>query len=243
MYSVESYETRRPLSREGPGFRLVPHALRKLLPGHDFLLPPAAPAAHGHGPGFGLPLADDGHVRDLLRLRIPDPVTEGLRPIVEAGPQPGLLELVHERLRRFTDRIRDGEHPDLFRGEPDWERARVVLDQASDESLHRAEERPVDHDRAVRTVVGPDVFEAELFGQHEVELERGPLPLAAEGVDEHDVELRAVERAAALVDAVLEAAPFQDSPELLRRLVVDRRVAERLLRTRREEDVVLVAER
>ena len=101
----------------------------------------------------------------------------------------------------------------LDRRQPDREGAGVVLDQAADEALHRAEQRAVDHHRAVALAVLADVVDVEALGQVEVDLDRRTRPLAAEGVDPLDVDLRAVERAAALVDLVGEPARVQRLPQ------------------------------
>src|SRR5260370_41734108 len=52
------------------------------------------------------------------------------------------------------------------------------------------------HDRAVGRVVGPRVLQPESFGQVEVELHPRSLPLSPNRVDQLEIELRTVERAA-----------------------------------------------
>src|SRR5690606_20620096 len=206
---IESYGSARAMSSKGTRFRRLPHELDELRPGHHLLLGARAAAAHGHRPGLDLALAEDGHERDLLELGVADPVAERLGSGVEAGARAGAAQLLDERLAGGLELVGDGQDPDLLGREPDGERAAVVLDQPADEALHRAEQRAVDHDRPVRPVVRADVLELEALGQVEVELERGALPLSAERVDEHDVDLRAVERAAAFVDLVVHAAALE----------------------------------
>jgi len=77
--------------------------------------------------------------------------------------------------------------------EPGREAARVVLDQYSDEALHRAEDCPMQHQRGVGQTVLADVLGPEQFGQHRVELQRAALPVASNRVPQHELELRAVE--------------------------------------------------
>ena len=77
--------------------------------------------------------------------------------------------------------------------------------QDPDEALEGAHQRPVDHHRPVLGVVGAGVGEVEALGQVVVELDGAELPRAAERVGHVQVDLRAVERAVALVDVVLEA--------------------------------------
>src|SRR3546814_5075456 len=64
----------------------------------------------------------------------------------------------------------------------------------ADEPLHAAERRAMDHDRAVRLVVRADVAEIEPLGELVVHLHRAELPLPAEDILDHEVDLRAIER-------------------------------------------------
>ena len=63
--------------------------------------------------------------------------------------------------------------------------------------------------RGVLGVVGAQVAEAEALRHLGVELDRAHLPGAAERVGHVQVDLRAVERAVALVHHVLEPAPLE----------------------------------
>ena len=89
--------------------------------------------------------------------------------------------------------VADREDADLFGGEPAGECAGEVLDEHADEPFHRTERGAVDHDRSVPGVVGTDVFEIEALRQVVVDLHRPELPLAADDVLDHEVDLRAVE--------------------------------------------------
>src|SRR3989449_7418402 len=86
-----------------------------------------------------------------------------------------------QRPRPRRLRVRNGQHAHLLGGEPERERPREVLDQEADEPLQRAEDRAVDHDRSMRPVVLTRVLESEALGLLEIELDRGALPLAADG--------------------------------------------------------------
>ena len=79
-----------------------------------------------------------------------------------------------------------------------------MLDQSADEALHRSKQRAVDHHRAVPLAILADVVDIEPLRQIEVDLDRRSRPLATERVDPLDVDLRAVERAAAFVDLVAQ---------------------------------------
>ena len=75
-----------------------------------------------------------------------------------------------------------------------------MLQQYCHETLHRTERCAVDHDRAVQLVVGALVGQVEPFGQIVVHLDGSQLPLAADGVAHHEVELRTVEGRFAVFD-------------------------------------------
>src|SRR5436853_2356532 len=121
----------------------------------------------------------------------------------------------------------------LFRSRP-----REVLDQEADEPLQRAEDRAVDHDRSMRPVVLTRVLESEALGLLEIELDRGALPLSADGVVELDVDFRSVERPPALVDAVRGATVLERLLERALRLVPGRVGAQLLLGARRPGEPV-----
>src|SRR4029079_18067533 len=84
-----------------------------------------------------------------------------------------------------------------------------MLDQPTDETLHRSDQNPMQHRRTMRRVIGPRVLETESLGQVEVELDRRALPLTADGVDQLEVELRPVARPATRVDHIFLTAGFE----------------------------------
>ena len=71
----------------------------------------------------------------------------------------------------------------------------------------------MDHHRARFRPLGRDVAEVEAFGQHEVELNRRQLPLAAQRVEHDEVDLRSVERAVSGVDFVADLVGLQRAGE------------------------------
>ena len=81
-----------------------------------------------------------------------------------------------------------------------------VLEQDAGEALHRAEDGAVDHHRRLLLAVGVDVERAEPLRQVEVDLDGAALPVAADGVAQHVLELGAVEGALARIDAGLDLA-------------------------------------
>ena len=70
--------------------------------------------------------------------------------------------------------------------------------------------RPVDHHRAMRLVVGADVFQVEALRQVVVELHGAELPFAADAVAHHEVDLRPVERRFARLGGVGHAQALDD---------------------------------
>jgi hypothetical protein len=99
----------------------------------------------------------------------------------------------------------DGGDDDLPGRQPERQFAGVVLDHDADEPLEGAQDRAVQHHRAVLFAVRADVGRVQPFGQVEVGLERAALPFAADRVGQLEVELRPVERAFAGVELVLVA--------------------------------------
>src|SRR5271168_2900934 len=70
-----------------------------------------------------------------------------------------------------------------------------MLDEYADETLKRAENRPMEHHRRVLGAVLADVTGFEPLRQHIVELMRAALPGAADGVPQMELELGAIEGA------------------------------------------------
>ena len=88
----------------------------------------------------------------------------------------------------------------------------------------------MDHDRPVPAVVGADVLQPEALRELEVELDGRHLPRAPDGVAGLDGDLRAVERAAALVEDELEVLGGRGPAERLGGLVPLLHRADRLRR-------------
>src|SRR5207247_11245448 len=103
-----------------------------------------------------------------------------------------------------------------------------ALEEESAEALEGRLDRPVLLQRAVGPVGLPRVLEPEALGLLEVELDRRALPLPPDGIVELDVDLRSIERAASLVDAVRGAAVLERLLERALRLI-PRRVGAELL--------------
>src|SRR5687767_7425207 len=117
-----------------------------------------------------------------------------------------------------------------------------MLYQPADESLHRADQNPVQHHRLVGGVVRTGILESESLGKIEIELHRRTLPLSTDRVDELEVELGTVKRSATFVDLVRLATALQHLGEQVLRLRPPRRISKRFVRACRELDGVWISE-
>ena len=165
--AVERHRVTAPRRRR----RLVPQALDEVVDGSRPALDLAAAGFTPTVPSVDVVVADHQDVGHLLAAwpcgcacraaRRPRRRRPGSRPAA-AGPRPLGVASWSSRHR---------QHPHLHRREPRGEGAGVVLDEHAEEPLERAEQRPVDHDRAVAGVVGADVLELEAVGHVEVDLD------------------------------------------------------------------------
>src|SRR5919199_4645948 len=98
--------------------------------------------------------------------------------------------------------VSNGDHDSLYGSEPGREGSAVVLDEYSEKALHATQQGAVHHVRAVGSTVLADVLHVEACRHVEVELDGGELPLAPECIFDLEVDLRAIESPAALVQLV-----------------------------------------
>ena len=70
-----------------------------------------------------------------------------------------------------------------------------MLDQDADEALERAEDRAVEHHRAMALAILADVARVEPLGEHGVGLDRADLPRPPDRVGQMEFELGRVEGA------------------------------------------------
>ena len=139
-------------------------------------------------------LADDQQVGDALEFVFADLAADFLVAVVHLGPHVAAVEVLRDLQGVVVELLRNGEHHDLLGREPQRELAARMLQQYGHETLHRAERRAVNHDRAVQFVVRALVRQVEPLRQVVVHLNGSQLPLAADGVLDHEVELGTVER-------------------------------------------------
>src|SRR5467141_176084 len=125
------------------------------------------------------------------------------------GADAEALESFGDMLRVVGDFFTDRADFDLPGSEPEREGSGVVLDENAEEALDGTEQRAVDHERLVAGAIFGNVFKAEASGKIEIELDGGELPGTADGVDELDVDFRAVKSAFALNRLVRDIEPLQ----------------------------------
>ena len=100
--------------------------------------------------------------------------------------------------------VTDRKDPNLDRREPCGKCAGIVLEKNAKETLDRAEQCPMQHDRTLARTVGRNVFKVESIGKVEVTLNSAQLPRASDCVLDVDIDLRAIERSIAFFDRILE---------------------------------------
>src|SRR6187402_1955816 len=107
----------------------------------------SATGTYGNGSGFLLAVTDHDEIGHLLQRMLPDFITDFLVAQIRLNPE----ALSDKGLGDFTHVIGlcigDAEHYCLNGGKPGRKQARVVFDQDTDETLHRADDGPVQHDR------------------------------------------------------------------------------------------------
>src|SRR5882762_840052 len=141
---------------------------------------------------LGLLGADDEHVGNLLELRVADLGLQLLVAVVEVRAEARGAQFAGNVSRVNGEFFAERQNFRLHGRQPHRKRAGVVLDQDAEKALDRAPQRAVDHQGAVPVAIFADIFETESAGQIEIELHGGELPRAANGVDELDVDFRAV---------------------------------------------------
>ena len=171
---------------------------------------------------------------DLPQLRLPDLIPHFLLSGVYLDPQSRVTQTGRDRLGIVAVPVGDRHGDRLHRCQPERKCAAIVLDEEGDEPLEAPEDRPVNDDWAVFGVVGADVLELKPLRQLVVELDRGALPVAADGVDDVKVDLGAVEVALALGDDIGLAGRVERLPELGLGLVPGLGLAQERLRPGRQ---------
>src|ERR1035437_6027604 len=119
------------------------------------------------------------------------------------------LQLIRNFVGILRMPLADGDHRYLYRRQPNRKRARVVLDEHTEESLDRSEQCAMHHHRLfARTILG-DVLKAEALWQVEVDLDRRKLPQPPDRVHQLDIDLWPVKRRLARNGFVLDVLALQ----------------------------------
>src|SRR5262249_14511576 len=97
----------------------------------------------------------------------------------------------------------------LYRRQPYWKGAGVVLDQHRDETLEAAKDGSVNDHDPMFGVVRADVFQVEPLRHHIVQLDRGALPLPTDRIRNVNVDFWSVEGTIAFVQLIPDAGPVE----------------------------------
>src|SRR4029453_10009403 len=138
-----------------------------------------------------------GEQGNLLELRFPDLEVQLLVAEVGLGAQPGVATLLLDPPRVRLRLLAHRQHAHLHPCEPERQLPRRVLEQDGDESLERAQDRTMDHDRLGLAPVRRDVGELESLGHGAIDLDPGERPRALEHAAEVEADLRGGECALA----------------------------------------------
>ena len=140
-----------------------------------------------------------------MHLRLADLIADLLVAVVHGYTEASLGQLIDHFLRARDVAVGHRHDTHLLRRKPCRERTGKVLGDNADEALDRAEHHAVDHDRTMLLTVRADILQFKALRQLGVELDRATLPSAAERIGQMEVQLRAIERAVALVDYIVLA--------------------------------------
>ncbi len=148
---------------------------------------------YAHGTLGNLFFANNEHVGDAFELVVAHLATDLFVAAVDGCADTCQVELTFNLLGVVVELFAHGQHDGLIWSEPQGELSSCVLDEHGHKALQAAEGGTVDHDRTVSLVVGTNVLQFKTFGQVVVHLNGAQLPLATNGVLDHEVELGSVE--------------------------------------------------
>src|SRR5216683_4098379 len=174
-------------------------------------LPEVFTAAGPHGHLFSrlFLFADNQLVRQLLQAMFPNFIGYFFIPQVGLAAPPRLLQTRCNACRVSGLALGDIKHRNLHRRKPQRHRAGVVLDENADEAFHRADDRPMQHDRYLARIVFGDVLRTEQTRHGKIDLHGAALPGATDAVFQMVFDLGAVEGALSREHFVAETAGIQ----------------------------------
>src|ERR1039458_546359 len=156
--------------RRALGLNQPPHPLHERIGLHRAFALLLSAHAYVDLAGFHLLVADDELERHLLHGVLADLGVHFLVAHINMHANTGGLQLVADFVRVCVVLLADRYHDDLRGREPHGKRSRVMLDEHAEETLDRAVERAVHHERLVPFAVFADVLQPEALGQGKVEL-------------------------------------------------------------------------
>src|SRR6266851_3280149 len=174
-------------------------------------LPEVFTAAGPHGHLFSrlFLFADNQLVRQLLQAMFPNFIGYFFIPQVGLAAPSGVLQMRCNARRVSSLALGDIKHRNLHRRKPQRHRAGVVLDENADEAFHRADDRPMQHDRYLARIVFGDVLRTEQTRHGKIDLHGAALPGATDAVFQMVFDLGAVEGALSREHLVAETAGIQ----------------------------------
>ena len=132
--------------------------------------------------GFDIAVAGQQHERHPLVGVVDDLLGHPVIAGVHVDSDPVRFELGCNVFQVRNVAVGNGNADHLHRRQPGRESAGVVLGEDAEEPLDRPEQRSVDQHRALARTVGGGVFQLEAIRHVEIDLQRGHLPTAAQGV-------------------------------------------------------------
>ena len=161
--------------------------------------------AHGDGAVLDILVADDQHIRDLLQLSLTDLVADLLAAVVHLYAHTHIVENLLYLVDAVEVTVGYRQQLDLYRSQPQRERACVLLDKQSKGALIAADGGAVDDVGVLLDAVSVDILHTEFLGDHRVDLDGDEGVFLTEDVLDLDIELGTVERGFADTYLVLYA--------------------------------------
>src|ERR1700722_13278346 len=165
----------------------------------------ATARAYAQGAPLDFPVAGHQEERDTLYCVLADFKAYLLIPQVRFYPKPLISQVFRNFKAIFILSVGNSHHHGLYRGQPSRQFAGMVLDQNPDKTLQRPKHCPVQHHRGVLLAVFAYVGRAKARWEVEVHLQGAALPVAPNGISQHELELGPVKRAFAGVQRGLDA--------------------------------------
>src|SRR3984957_10046291 len=153
----------------------------------------ATARAYGQGAPLDFPVAGDQEERETFNCVLTDFKAYLLIPQVRFYPKPLISQVFRNFQAVFLLSFGNSHHHGLYRSQPSRQFAGMVFDQNPDKSLQGPKHCPVQHDRRVLLAIFAYIGRAEASREIEVHLQGAALPIAPDGISEHELQLGPVE--------------------------------------------------